>query len=57
MSERMAGYDYADCTQRRFSEAEARISEALALRVQLQDPGQERSRRALEALAEIRSQS
>jgi hypothetical protein len=43
--------------QRRFTEAEARISEALAIRVQLQDPGQERSRRALEALAQLRSQS
>jgi tetratricopeptide (TPR) repeat protein len=42
--------------QRRFSEAEARISEALALRVRLQDPGQERSRRALEALVQLRSQ-
>jgi Tfp pilus assembly protein PilF len=43
--------------QRRFTEAEARISQALALRVQLQDPAQERSRRALEALALLRSQS
>jgi tetratricopeptide (TPR) repeat protein len=43
--------------QRRFTEAEARISEALALRVQLQDPGQEKSRLALEALAQLRSQS
>lgn len=43
--------------QRRFTEAEARISEALALRVQLQDPGQERSRRALEVLAQLRSRS
>lgn len=40
--------------QRRFTEAEVRISEALALRVQLQDkPGQERSRRALEVLAQL----
>jgi tetratricopeptide (TPR) repeat protein len=43
--------------QRRLAEAEARISEALVLRVRLQDPGQERSRRALEVLAQLRSQS
>jgi tetratricopeptide (TPR) repeat protein len=43
--------------QRRFAEAEARISEALALRVQQQDPRQESSRRALEVLAQLRSQS
>jgi len=42
--------------QRRFPEAEARISEALALRVKLNDPRQDSARRALELLAELRSE-
>lgn len=41
--------------QQRFDEAEARIGEALALRVELQDPRQAGSRHALEALAELRA--
>jgi tetratricopeptide (TPR) repeat protein len=43
--------------QRRYAEAEARISEALALRIQLRDPGHEMSRRALEAVAQLRVES
>lgn len=42
--------------QRRFTEAKARISDALALRVQLSDPRQESSRRALEFLAQLRDE-
>lgn len=40
--------------QRRFAEAETKLSEALALRARLGDPKQESSRRALEVLAELR---
>lgn len=40
--------------QGRFDEAELRITEALALRVQLQDPRQETSRQALDLLAQWR---
>jgi len=40
--------------QGRFDEAELRITEALALRVQLQDPRQESSRQALDLLAQWR---
>jgi tetratricopeptide (TPR) repeat protein len=40
--------------QRRFAEAEVRISEAVAIRVNLNDPRQGSSRRALVALAELR---
>ena len=39
--------------QRRFSEAESRISEALAIRVELNEPRQESSRRALVELAAL----
>ena len=42
--------------QERFDEAQVRISEALALRVQLNEPRQESSRRALEVLAQLRRQ-
>jgi hypothetical protein len=42
--------------QRRFVEAEERFSEALALRVQQNDPRQESTRRVLEALAQLRSE-
>jgi len=42
--------------QGRLAEAQARIADALALRVQLGDPRQESSRRALEALAHLRSE-
>jgi len=40
--------------QRRFAEGEARISEALAIRVRINDKRQESSRHALEVLAELR---
>jgi tetratricopeptide (TPR) repeat protein len=40
--------------QGRFDEAEARFNEALAIRVQLGEPRQERSRQALQVLAELR---
>jgi tetratricopeptide (TPR) repeat protein len=43
--------------QGRLAEAQARISEALAIRVQLNDPRQASSRRALDALAERRKQA
>lgn len=39
--------------QKRFSEAEARIAQALAIRVELNDPRQESSRRALIELAAL----
>lgn len=41
--------------QRRFDEAESRLSQALALRVRLDDPRQDSSRRALDALAARRT--
>jgi len=40
--------------QQRFPEAEARISEALAIRIELNEPRQESSRQALVALAALR---
>jgi tetratricopeptide (TPR) repeat protein len=40
--------------QRRFEEAEDRLSEALALRIRIGEPRQERSRQALQVLAELR---
>ena len=40
--------------QKRFAEAESRISEALAIRVELNEPRQESSRRALIELAALR---
>ena len=43
--------------QRRYSEAESRFTEGLALRVQLNDPRQESARRALGHLAELRNQA
>jgi tetratricopeptide (TPR) repeat protein len=43
--------------RRQFAEAEQRIQEALDIRVQLGDPRQDSSRRALEALAELRSKA
>ena len=39
--------------QSRFAEAESRISEALAIRIELNDPRQQSSRQALVALAEL----
>jgi tetratricopeptide (TPR) repeat protein len=41
--------------QQRYAEAEARISEALAIRVQLNEPRQESSRRALVELSKLRN--
>ena len=43
--------------QGRLDEAEACFSEALSIREELNDPRQESSRRALEALARLRGQS
>jgi tetratricopeptide (TPR) repeat protein len=40
--------------QQRFSEAESRISEALAIRIELNEPRQESSRKALLALSALR---
>ena len=42
--------------QLRYAEAEARISEALAIRVQLNEPRQESSRRALVELSKLRNE-
>ena len=41
--------------QQRFAEAESRISEALAIRIELNEPRQESSRNALVALASLRN--
>jgi tetratricopeptide (TPR) repeat protein len=43
--------------QRRFDEAEECFEEALAIRVRLEEPRQERSREALQALAALRQNS
>src|SRR4051812_16528995 len=40
--------------QRRFDEAEDRFSEALAIRIQIGEPRQEKSRHALKVLADLR---
>jgi hypothetical protein len=43
--------------QGRFDEAESRFHEALALRVQLQDPKQATTREALALLAQLRGRA